>query len=58
MAARVECWFKTSATRLVERVDGYLALLERYGVAWERVESDRLESVLYEDAVQLVVAVD
>jgi hypothetical protein len=53
----VECWFKSSATHLLDRVDDYLQLLDRYGVAWERIECDVFdEETLYEDEVQLVVA--
>jgi len=48
------CWFKGSATHLLERVDGYLDLLDRYGVAWERVETDAPGRIVYEDDVQVV----
>ena len=53
-----ECWFRSSATALLSRVDGYLALLDEHGVAWERIESDAPGRVVYEDAVQVVVALD
>ena len=52
----VLCWFKASATDLLEKVPGYLALLERYGVAWQRVDSDDPGRVLHEDAHQVVIA--
>jgi hypothetical protein len=51
-----ECWFKSSAVVLLSRVEGYLALLDEHGVAWERVESEAPGRVVYEDAVQVVVA--
>ena len=53
----MECWFKLTATHLLERVPGYLALLDRYGVAWVERRSDAPGRVLYEDEVQIVVAV-
>jgi hypothetical protein len=51
-----ECWFRSSAVALLARVDGYLALLDEHGVAWERITSDEPGLVVYEDAVQVVVA--
>ncbi|MBE7187993.1 hypothetical protein [Jatrophihabitans endophyticus] len=51
----VSCWFKATATHLLGRVDGYLDLLDRYGVGWECVRSCDPGRVLYEDDVQVVV---
>ncbi|MFC6014421.1 hypothetical protein [Nocardia lasii] len=48
-------WFKSSATTMIERVGGYLAILDAHGIAWERVESDDPGPVLYEDEHQIVV---
>ncbi|MCP3804834.1 hypothetical protein NLX83_36765 [Allokutzneria sp. A3M-2-11 16] len=50
------CWFKPTATHLLERVPGYLALLDRYGVACVERTSTAPGRVLYEDDVQIVVA--
>jgi hypothetical protein len=47
-------WFKSSATHLIVRLDGYLALLDAHGVPWERVEVDRPGLVIYEDDMQVV----
>src|SRR5687768_3422031 len=33
-------WFKAGATHLVDRVPGYLAILDAHGVVWQRLESD------------------
>jgi hypothetical protein len=52
---RTSCWFRGSATHLLERVPGYLALLDRYGVAWVERRSFDPGTVLYEDADQVVV---
>lgn len=52
---QASCWFKTGATDLIARVDGYLHLLDRYGVGWVRLESDDPGRVLYEDDYQVVV---
>lgn len=51
-----ECWFAATATHLLARVDGYLDLLDRHGVPWERVESEDPGRIVYRDAVQVVVA--
>lgn len=49
-------WFKVpAADHLVEAARGHCDLLDRYGVAWERVESDDPGRVVYEDAHQVVV---
>lgn len=52
----VSCWFRTRAAHLLDRVPGYLQLLDDHGVAWCRVLSDAPGRVLYEDDVQVVVA--
>ncbi|GIF97021.1 hypothetical protein [Catellatospora citrea] len=49
------CWFKDTAVHLLDRVPGYLALLERYKVSWREVRSTVPGVVLYEDADQIVV---
>lgn len=48
-------WFKTSATHLLDRIPGYLALLAAHGVPCERLESTGPGRVVYEDDVQIVV---
>ncbi|MFD9705068.1 hypothetical protein [Lentzea sp. NPDC059081] len=48
-------WFKAEATHLLERVHGYLALLDAHGVRWARLTSDAPGRVVYEDEVQVVV---
>lgn len=48
-------WFKTSAVRLIERVDGYLELLAAHDVDCERVESADPGKIIYEDDEQVVV---
>lgn len=49
------CWFKESARRLLDRVPGYLALLDRYGVAWVERRCHDPGTIIYEDADQVVV---
>ena len=44
-------WFKADASHLLERVDGYLALLDAHGVPWERADSDDRGRIVYEDDV-------
>ena len=50
------CWFKSSAATqpMMERVEGYLALLDRYGIAWRERHTDMLGRVLYDDAIQTI----
>ncbi|MFJ7524905.1 hypothetical protein YW3DRAFT_00790 [Streptomyces sp. MnatMP-M77] len=48
-------WFKGTATHLLDRIPGYLALLAAHGVACERVESADPGRVVYEDEHQVVV---
>ncbi|MFJ9810381.1 hypothetical protein ACIRTB_19355 [Streptomyces sp. NPDC101158] len=48
-------WFKATATRLLDRVPGYLDLLAAHGVPCVRVESADPGRIVYEDDVQVVV---
>ncbi|WP_394426142.1 hypothetical protein [Streptomyces sp. SGAir0957] len=48
-------WFKASATHLIERVDGYLALLSAHGLACRRLASSDPGEIVYEDEDQIVV---
>jgi hypothetical protein len=53
---RAVAWFKVpTANHLVEATAGHLEVLDRHGVAWERVESDDPGRVVYEDEHQVVV---
>jgi hypothetical protein len=53
---RAVAWFKVpAADHLVEATRGHCDLLDRYGVRWERVESDDPGRVVYEDDHQVVV---
>jgi hypothetical protein len=49
------CWFKESAEHLLDRVPGYLALLDRYGISWVERRSRNPGTIIYEDADQVVV---
>ncbi|PPK70139.1 hypothetical protein V5P93_000984 [Actinokineospora auranticolor] len=48
-------WFESSAAHLVERVTGYLSILDAHGVGWVRLESADPGRVIYEDTEQVVV---
>lgn len=49
-------WFKVSATHLIERVAGYLEILDAHGVDCREVRSSAPPGrVVYEDDVQVVV---
>lgn len=49
------CWFRTSATAVLQEIPDYLDLLDRYGVPWVRRTSDAPGRVIYSDAFQVVV---
>lgn len=49
------CWFKMSAHRLLERIPGYLDLLDRYDVPWRERQTRDPGVIKYEDDVQVVV---
>jgi len=49
------CWFKVTATHLLDQVPGYLDLLDRHGVRWRERRSDDPGIAIYEDDVQVVV---
>jgi hypothetical protein len=48
-------WFKASAMSMIERVEGYLAILDAHGVEWERLDSAAPGHIVYDDAEQVVV---
>ncbi|GAA3053630.1 hypothetical protein [Actinokineospora globicatena] len=48
-------WFKPSATHLLDRVPGYLDILDAHGIAWTRLESPTPGRIIYEDPNQIVV---
>lgn len=47
-------WFKVTSTHLLQRVDGYLAILDRHGVGYEIKRTDHPGRIIYEDAYQVV----
>lgn len=47
-------YFKSSAVHLLERVPGYLKLLDKYGVDYKCVRTDSPGVIIYEDDVQIV----
>jgi hypothetical protein len=50
------CWFKLAAPSesILAKASGYLALLERYGVAWQERRTEDVGQVLYEDSIQII----
>lgn len=48
-------WFKSSAVSIIERVEGYLAILDAHAVAWQRLDSTAPGEIIYDDAEQVVV---
>lgn len=50
------CWFKEGAAdHLLDRVVGYIDLLDRHEIQWVKLRSANPGQVLYEDDVQIVV---
>lgn len=47
-------WFKVSATEMIARVDGYVAILDVHGIGWIRLDSDSPGEIIYEDRHQAV----
>lgn len=52
---RAVAWFKVTATHLIERVPGYLEILDAHGVECRVVRSSDPGRVVYEDEFQVVV---
>ncbi|TDD13656.1 hypothetical protein E1294_40120 [Nonomuraea diastatica] len=52
---KATAWFKSTATHLLERLPGYLAILAAHGVACVRVEEIDPGTVIYDDPHQVVV---
>lgn len=50
-----QAWFKTSAGHLLQKVDEYVDLLQRYDIGCERIYSANPGLVIYDDDVQIVV---
>ncbi|WGW13594.1 hypothetical protein LWF01_07510 [Saxibacter everestensis] len=48
-------WFKPEATHLLNRIEGYLDLLQVHGVPCVKVLSDNPGRVIYQDRDQIVV---
>ncbi|WP_164479120.1 hypothetical protein [Nakamurella antarctica] len=52
----VTCWFKDTATHLLDQIDGYLQLHQRHEISCIRRQAPNPGRVLYDDDVQVVVA--
>ncbi|MFG2498634.1 hypothetical protein ACGFSB_10570 [Streptomyces sp. NPDC048441] len=48
-------WFKATATQLIERVPGYLEILDAHGIECRMMRSSDPGRVVYEDEFQVVV---
>ena len=47
-------WFKDTAAELLERVPGYLAILDAHRIAWEQARTSDPGMIVYEDACQVL----
>jgi hypothetical protein len=48
-------WFRETAEQMLQRVDGYLRILDAHGIAWRATWSSDPGIVLYDDEHQVVV---
>ncbi|MFD9705067.1 hypothetical protein [Lentzea sp. NPDC059081] len=48
-------WFRCTSPHLIDRVSGYLAVLDAHGVPWVRLDRDDPGLIVYADAEQVVV---
>jgi hypothetical protein len=51
---RAAAWFKSTAASLIERIPGYLAILDAHSIAWEEVRTPDPGTIIYEDEFQVV----
>lgn len=47
-------WFKDTAAELLERIPGYLAILDAHRIAWEEARTTDPGVIVYEDACQVL----
>ncbi|WP_218001183.1 hypothetical protein [Nocardia thailandica] len=47
-------WFKSGALPVLDRVGGFLRILDRHEIAWERLDTDDPGTILYDDPQQIV----
>ncbi|WP_436535706.1 hypothetical protein [Actinoplanes sp. HUAS TT8] len=52
---KAAAWFKSSASEMIERVNGYLKILADHGIGYERIQSTDPGRIIYEDEHQIVV---
>jgi hypothetical protein len=47
-------WFKSTSMELIDRAQGYLAILDAHNVAWEEVRTPDPGRIIYADEYQVV----
>ncbi|MEV5833487.1 hypothetical protein [Nocardia sp. NPDC052112] len=47
-------WFKSSATHLIDNVEGYLAILDAHRIGWVRMYSNDPGEIIYDDPHQVI----
>ena len=47
-------WFKDTADELLERIPGYLAILDAHRITWEQARTPAPGLIVYEDAYQVL----
>ena len=50
----VAAWFKSTEMHLIDRIPGYLAILDAHRVAWEEVRATDPGKIVYSDDYQVV----
>jgi len=51
---RAVSWFRATATKFIDRVPGYLAILDAHNVAWEELRATDPGAIVYSDEHQVV----
>jgi hypothetical protein len=52
--ARAVAWFKDTATELLDRIPGYLTILDAHRNAWEQARTSDPGMIVYQDACQVL----
>ncbi|MEV6219278.1 hypothetical protein [Nocardia sp. NPDC051833] len=55
---RARAWFASTAEDAIDRVGGYLDILDAHGVAWARLDTDAPGVIVYDDPRQVVAVPD
>ncbi|MFF0358943.1 MULTISPECIES: hypothetical protein [unclassified Nocardia] len=55
---RASAWFTSTAADAIDRVGGYLDILDEHGIAWARLDTDTPGVIVYDDPRQVLAVPD